>query len=46
LGKGFTLEEIKAAGLGSAFARSVGIAVDHRRRNKSQESLDLNKKRL
>jgi ribosomal protein L13E len=28
------------------FARSVGIAVDHRRRNKSTESLDLNKRRL
>ncbi len=40
------MEEIKAAGLGAAFARSVGICVDHRRRNKSQESLDLNKRRL
>jgi large subunit ribosomal protein L13e len=40
------LDEIKAAGLGSAFARSIGITVDHRRRNKSQESLDLNKRRL
>ena len=44
--KGFSLEEIKAAGLGKAFARSVGISVDHRRRNKSTESLELNKKRL
>ena len=26
--------------------RSVGIAVDHRRQNKSQEVLDLNKRRL
>lgn len=43
---GFTLEEIKAAGLGVAFARSVGIAVDHRRQNRCQESLDLNRKRL
>ena len=32
--------------MGKAFARSVGIAVDHRRRNKSTESLELNKKRL
>ena len=31
-GRGFTLEEIKAAGLSKSFARSVGIAVDHRRR--------------
>ena len=40
------MDEIKAAGLGQAFARSIGISVDHRRRNKSQESLELNKKRL
>ena len=45
-GRGFTLQEIKEAGLGVAFARSIGIAIDHRRRNKSQESLDLNKRRL
>jgi ribosomal protein L13E len=44
--KGFSLLELKAAGLGAAFARSVGVKVDHRRRNKSQESLDLNKRRL
>lgn len=43
---GFTLEEIKAAGLGVAFARSIGIAVDHRRKNRCQESLDVNRKRL
>jgi large subunit ribosomal protein L13e len=46
LGRGFTLAEIKAAGLGAQFARSVGIAVDNRRRNRNQESLDLNKNRL
>lgn len=45
-GRGFTLQEIKAAGLGVNFARSVGIAVDHRRKNRSQESLDRNKQRL
>lgn len=38
--------EVKAAGLGVAFARSIGIAVDHRRKNRCQESLDLNKNRL
>jgi len=32
--------------LGVQFARSIGISVDHRRRNKSQESLDRNKARL
>ena len=45
-GRGFTLQEIKEAGLGVAFARSIGISVDHRRRNKSQESLEVNKRRL
>jgi len=35
LGRGFSLTELKEAGLGSAFARSVGIKVDHRRKNKS-----------
>jgi len=46
LGRGFTLEEIKAAKLGVAFARSVGICVDHRRKNKSNEAFQLNVKRL
>ncbi|KAI4470710.1 60s ribosomal protein l13 [Holotrichia oblita] len=45
-GRGFTLQELKAAGLNSAFARSIGIAVDYRRRNKSVESLQLNAQRL
>ena len=46
LGRGFTLAEIKAAGIAVQFARSVGISVDHRRKNRNQESLDLNKNRL
>jgi large subunit ribosomal protein L13e len=46
LGKGFTLEELKAAGLNAKYARTVGIAVDHRRQNKSNESLELNTDRL
>merc|ERR1712080_91842 len=45
-GRGFTLEEIKAAGLSKKYARTIGIAVDHRRRNKSVESLQLNAQRL
>ncbi|CAH1392767.1 unnamed protein product [Nezara viridula] len=45
-GRGFTLEEIKRVGLCPGFARSIGIAVDHRRRNKSVESLQLNVQRL
>ncbi|KRX10174.1 hypothetical protein PPERSA_08577 [Pseudocohnilembus persalinus] len=46
IGRGFSLQELKAAGLGQQFARSIGIAVDHRRTNISQESLEANKRRL
>ena len=47
LGKGFTLEELKVAGVWPAkYAQTIGIAVDHRRSNKCQESLDLNVARL
>ena len=46
LGRGFTLEELKAAKLGAKYARTIGIAVDHRRINKSEESLELNTNRL
>merc|ERR1711922_69951 len=45
-GKGFTLEELKAAGLSKKYAQTIGIAVDHRRKNKSVESLQLNTQRL
>jgi large subunit ribosomal protein L13e len=45
-GRGFTLQEIKAAGLSRAFAQTVGIAVDHRRQNTSEEALQQNKQRL
>merc|ERR1712059_69335 len=41
-----TLEELKAAGLSKKYARTIGISVDHRRRNKSVESLQLNSQRL
>ncbi len=46
LGRGFTLQELKAAGVSRHFAQAIGIAVDHRRRNRSQESLDTNLARL
>ncbi|EED93080.1 RL13e, ribosomal protein 13e 60S large ribosomal subunit [Thalassiosira pseudonana CCMP1335] len=46
LGKGFTLEELKAAGLTARYARTVGIAVDHRRTNRSADSLATNVARL
>lgn len=45
-GKGFTLEELKSSGLNKRFARTIGIAVDPRRRNKSIESLQTNAQRL
>jgi len=46
LGRGFTLAEVKAAGLNASFARSVGIAVDYRRKNKNEETMALNVARL
>ncbi|KAL3895240.1 MAG: hypothetical protein SGARI_007508 [Bacillariaceae sp.] len=46
LGKGFTLEELKAVKITPKYARTIGIAVDHRRTNKSNESLELNVGRL
>lgn len=45
-GRGFTAQELKAAGMTRQMAMSVGISVDHRRRNRCQESLELNKARL
>ncbi|KAI8369246.1 50S ribosomal protein L13e [Radiomyces spectabilis] len=45
-GRGFTFEELKEAGIRTKEARTIGIAVDHRRRNNSQESLELNVQRL
>lgn len=45
-GKGFTLEELKEAGISRKQALSVGIAVDFRRTNKSVESLQANVHRL
>ncbi|MCP9258058.1 60S ribosomal protein L13 [Dirofilaria immitis] len=46
LGRGFTLEELKVAGIGKREARTIGIAVDYRRTNRSLESLQQNVKRL
>merc|ERR1711916_314221 len=45
-GRGFSLVELKAAGLNKSYARSIGISVDHRRKNTSQESIDRNVERL
>jgi len=46
LGRGFTLEELRAAGIHRREAPTIGIAVDHRRRNHSEESLRRNVQRL
>jgi large subunit ribosomal protein L13e len=45
-GRGFTLQEIKAAKLTPAFARTVGISVDHRRTSTSEEQMQMNVARL
>ncbi|MCL7035967.1 hypothetical protein MKW94_014513 [Papaver nudicaule] len=45
-GRGFSLEELKAAGIPKKLAPTIGIAVDHRRRNKSLEGLQTNVQRL
>merc|ERR1712023_442119 len=46
IGRGFSMAEIKAVGLGKREARSLGIAADHRRRNKSVEGQEANVQRL
>lgn len=45
-GRGFTLDEIKAAGFTKYTAKQFGIAVDFRRKNKSDESFNRNVERL
>ena len=45
-GRGFTLDELKKAKLTPKFARTVGIAVDHRRQDTNEETYQLNVQRL
>ncbi|KAG5638643.1 hypothetical protein H0H81_011195 [Sphagnurus paluster] len=45
-GRGFTFAELKEAGIGRKEARGVGIVVDHRRRNLSEEGKKVNVERL
>ncbi|KAF4595488.1 60S ribosomal protein L13 [Ophiocordyceps camponoti-floridani] len=45
-GRGFTLAELKEAGISRHVAPTIGIAVDHRRQNLSEESLNTNVNRL
>merc|ERR1712046_49995 len=46
IGRGFSLAEIKAVGLGKLEAQSLGIAVDPRRRNRSVNGKQANEQRL
>jgi large subunit ribosomal protein L13e len=46
LGRGFTVEEIRAAGISPRYAATIGIRVDLRRKNISEQSLKLNTDRL
>lgn len=45
-GRGFTLAELKEAGIPRLLAPTIGISVDHRRQNLSEESLTINVARL
>merc|ERR1719380_289421 len=46
LGKGFTLDELREAKISPKLALTIGISVDHRRRNRCTESLQTNVARL
>merc|ERR1719230_1065261 len=46
LGKGFTFEELKAAKIPKKMALTIGISIDHRRKNRCTESLERNVNRL
>merc|ERR1711981_840855 len=45
-GRGFSLAELKAAGIPRKYAPTIGISVDPRRQNLSEESLKANVERL
>jgi large subunit ribosomal protein L13e len=45
-GKGFSLQELASAKITPAFAQTVGISVDHRRHDMSEQALQLNVQRL
>ncbi|KAK3375866.1 ribosomal protein L13e-domain-containing protein [Lasiosphaeria ovina] len=46
LGRGFSIAELKAAGIPKLYAPTIGIKVDHRRANLSEEGLAANVERL
>ncbi|KAL3521743.1 hypothetical protein ACH5RR_019892 [Cinchona calisaya] len=45
-GRGFSLEELKAAGIPKKLAPTIGVSVDHRRKNRSLEGFQANVQRL
>ncbi|KAL7007506.1 60S ribosomal protein L13 [Cystobasidiomycetes sp. EMM_F5] len=45
-GRGFSIEEVKAAGIRKKEALSLGICVDHRARSRSEERFNRNVERL
>jgi large subunit ribosomal protein L13e len=45
-GRGFTLNELREAGINKKEARNIGIAVDHRRKNRSVQAFQDNVERL
>ena len=45
-GRGFTLDELEAAKIPRKFAPTVGINVDHRRKNRNEEAFQANVARL
>jgi len=45
-GRGFSIAELKTAGIAPKYARTVGISVDGRRQNLSEEGLARNVERL
>jgi len=45
-GRGFTLDELEAAKIPRKFAPTIGISVDHRRKNRSEEAFQANVARL
>lgn len=46
LGRGFTLQELKQAGINKKQARTIGISFDPRRQNKCVDSIQRNVQRL
>jgi len=45
-GRGFTLDDLEAAKINRNEARGLGISVDHRRKNRSEEGFKMNVNRL